>query len=80
MKQRVIRIFSQVMGVSFEEINEDSSPDTIESWDSLKHMNLVLALEEELGVQFTDEEIVEMLSVELIIETLKDKDITGGTK
>ena len=38
-----------------EEINEESSPDTIESWDSLRHMNIVIALEEEFNVQFDTE-------------------------
>ncbi len=61
------------MGLSVEEIREDSSPDTIEAWDSLRHMNLVLALEEAFGVQFTEEEIVEMLNVQLIVDILKDK-------
>jgi acyl carrier protein len=60
------------MGVPIEMISGDSSPDTIEEWDSLKHMNLVLALEEEFGIQFTDEQIVEMLSVELIVEVMNE--------
>jgi len=72
MKDRIIKIVSQVMGVPIEKINGDSSPDTIEEWDSLKHMNLVLALEEEFGIQFTDEQIVEMLSVELIVEVMNE--------
>lgn len=55
-----------------EQINENSSPDTIEAWDSLKHMNLILALEESLNVQFTDEQIVEMLSMELILAVLRE--------
>ena len=73
MKNSVFKIISQVMNVPLEQLNEDSSPDTVDNWDSLKHMNLVLALEEEFGVTFSDEEIVELLSVEIIIETLKEK-------
>jgi acyl carrier protein len=72
VKERVFKVVSQVMDVPADEINEESSPDTIEAWDSLKHMNLVLALEEEFGVQFTDEQIMEMLSVALIIEIVKE--------
>lgn len=73
MRDRVFRIASQVFDFPVEQLNEDSSPDTIENWDSLKHMNLILALEEELNITFSDEEIVEMLSVGLVIETLKEK-------
>jgi len=73
MRERVLEIVSQVMGVPVETLSEQSSPDTVESWDSLNHMNLVLALEEEFGIQFSDDQIVGMLSVEAMIAALKDK-------
>ena len=73
MLNRILKIVSQVMEVPLEQLNEETSPDTIENWDSLKHMNLILALEEEFGVVFSDEEIIELLSVEIIAETLKEK-------
>jgi len=41
----------------------------------LKHMNLIVALEEEFGVTFSEDEIVEMLNYKLIKETLKGKNI-----
>jgi len=73
MNDKLFLIISQVMNVSVEEVNEDSSPDTIEAWDSLKHMNLILAIEEAFAIQFSSEEIAEMLNVGIIIETLKEK-------
>lgn len=72
MLERVRKIVSQVMGIPVEQINEESSPDTIEGWDSLKHINLILSLEEEFKVQFKDEQIVEMLSVGLIVAVLSE--------
>ena len=71
--RRVVQVVSRIMGVPPEEIGDDSSPDTINKWDSLRHMNLVLALEEEFAVSFNDEEIVELLTVGLIIETLRGR-------
>lgn len=70
MRERVIKVVSDVLGLPPEAIADQSSPETVESWDSLKHMNLVLALEEEFGVRFSDESIVSMLSVRSIIETV----------
>jgi acyl carrier protein len=40
--------------------------DTVDSWDSLKHLNLVLALEEQFGVSLTEEQSFEILSYPLI--------------
>jgi len=38
-------------------VTAESSPETIENWDSVHHLNLVLALEEEYGFQFSPEEM-----------------------
>ena len=72
MLNRILKITSQVMEVPLEQLNKESSPDTVKNWDSLKHMNLILALEEEFNITFSDEEIVELLSVEIIVEVLKE--------
>lgn len=71
MKERVLSIVSNIMKWPLKEINEDSSPEDIDTWDSLNQINLVLALEEEFGVKFTDDQIVQMLSVRSVIETLE---------
>ncbi len=73
MTEAVVKIVSQVMGVPVADITQDSSPDTIESWDSHRHMNLVLALEEEFDVMFGVEEITEMLNVGLVDVIVESK-------
>jgi len=55
-----------------------SSPDTIESWDSLHHLSFVVALEQEFGVQFSPEEIEQLLSIELTAALLEEKLRQGG--
>jgi acyl carrier protein len=72
MRERVFWIVSQVLGIPLDQIHEQLSPQSIEVWDSLKHMNLILALEEEFELQFTDEKIVEMLSVELVLAAVTE--------
>jgi acyl carrier protein len=73
MKEKVFAIVATLMKVPVESVNEDSSPESIETWDSLTHMNLIMALEQQLGVQFTDDEIVEMITVDLILKTIAKK-------
>ena len=55
---RIKNIISAVFEIPADSINDNSSPDSIESWDSLKHMNLVVALEEEFEIELTDDEIL----------------------
>lgn len=73
LKENVFKIISHVMDVPFEEVNEKSSPESLEVWDSLKHMNLVLALEEVFKIRFTDEEILKLGNAGIIFQTLQEK-------
>ena len=66
-----------VFELTVDKINENSSPDTIELWDSLKHMNLVIALEEEFNVQFDTEDIPELTLLSQIITILKQTTSNG---
>jgi len=59
-------VMAAVLKVPADEIGEESSMDTIASWDSLQHMNLVLALEEEFGVSVPDEDAADITSYKLI--------------
>jgi len=73
MESRIKSVMASVFEVDSSQINSDTSPDTLESWDSLKHMNLILALEEEFGVEFDDDDIISMISYKLIVLILKEK-------
>ena len=73
MRNEILEIISQVMNTPVELLNDETSPDTIENWDSLKHMNLILTLEEKFSVSFSDDEIVSMLNVGSIVETVSKK-------
>jgi acyl carrier protein len=75
---RVQRILADIFRVPGEQITLMSSPETIENWDSLNHLNLVLAIEQEFGVQLMPEEIDQLLSVEHIMALLDEKLSAAG--
>ncbi len=75
MEKKLRQIMSQVFEVPIEEITENTSPDTVDKWDSLQHMNLILALEETFNITFSSEEITEMLNYKLIVMTLREHGI-----
>ncbi len=75
---RISRLVADIFEVPLASVTPDSSPDSIESWDSLRHLNLVLALEQEFGIQFTPEEIEQLLSVWLIGSLVEEKLSSSG--
>jgi acyl carrier protein len=70
--EKVTQIFYQLFSAKSGSITLESSPDTVDGWDSLQHLNLILALEEEFGISLTEAQMIEMLSVGLIVEILAE--------
>ena len=64
---------SAVLGVPSESIDDRTSPDTVPTWDSMQHLQLVLALEQEFGVAFEVEEIEAMQRVGVIVSLLEQR-------
>jgi acyl carrier protein len=73
MKNKKIKhIMSLVFEIPLESIADDASSDNIENWDSLRHLNLILALEEEFGVSIPDEEVGNLVNYKLIELIIND--------
>ena len=54
---QVRAIAADVFGVDEGTIHPESSAETVEGWDSIQHLNFVLALEERFGVQLSPKEM-----------------------
>jgi acyl carrier protein len=73
MKDKIKNIMSAVFDIDKDTIGDDASTTNLENWDSINHMNLVLAIEEEFNIVFDDEEIVQITSLKSIESTLSKK-------
>lgn len=73
MNKKLKKIFSKIIGIKETSIKLSTSPKNTKKWDSLAHMNLIMALENELKIKFTDNEITEMLTFELVQEIIINK-------
>jgi len=70
---RIRGIAADVLEVPVTKINAVSSPENVDTWDSVHHLNLVLALEQEFNLQFEPEEIDQMNDVQHILDILAKK-------
>jgi acyl carrier protein len=73
--EKLRQTLSAVLGVPADQIHDETNPDNVSEWDSVMHLNLVLALEEAFATSFTPEETLEMTSVRLIRQALERKGI-----
>ena len=72
------QLLADVFGEDPQSITDESSIDTIDQWTSLRHLNLVVALEERFNIQLSEEETLEIISVALIKAVLADHGIVFG--
>lgn len=52
-------VFSDILEDENIAISEDTSPETLDGWDSFAHIQIVLALEKAFGVKFSSKEVFE---------------------
>jgi acyl carrier protein len=60
LDERIRELFATLLQVPLDGIDDQTSPTSLERWDSLQHMILVAGFEEEFGVDVDPEEAVEM--------------------
>ena len=71
MSEKLYGIIAKVMDISINEINDDSSPETIPSWDSFNSYILLDELESQFETEFTIDEVTETKNVFDIKKYLK---------
>jgi acyl carrier protein len=60
---RLTNVFRAVFGDPMMTLSPDYSAKTIEAWDSLAHITLMVAIEQEFGIRFRDNELAEMKNI-----------------
>ncbi|MEU5943053.1 acyl carrier protein [Micromonospora sp. NPDC047548] len=66
-------VVAGVLEVDPAEVTDESGPDSIGTWTSLRHLQLVVTLEEVYGVSFAFEEIRDVRSVRTLRDVLRAK-------
>ena len=75
MDDKLLKLLSDVFEIKAIEITIDLVKDDIDSWDSLKQMDLVLSIENSYDITLEMEEIVKMSSVKSIVEIIESKNL-----
>ena len=71
--EKLNAVFRDVFEDESITVNDDTTADDIEDWDSLEHINLVNAVEQEFGIKFNMEQIVSMKNVGEMVNIIIEK-------
>jgi acyl carrier protein len=73
MEDQIRRVMADVLDLDPNAIDGGTARDSVEAWDSLKHIMLCLALEDEFKVSFEVHEIETMMSYDDVVQVLQQK-------
>ncbi|MGB8252382.1 MAG: acyl carrier protein [Anaerolineaceae bacterium] len=68
----VTDLIAKTLGVPVDQITEGLSYGDLPEWDSLGHMNIMMALEEKYGIQITTDVITSLINLKSITAYLLD--------
>lgn len=71
--ERLNEVFRDIFDDESISVNENTTSDDIEDWDSLEHINLIVAVEKEFNIKFNMNEVTHMKNVGEMVELINNK-------
>ena len=76
-EEKLKSVVGSMLDLDPSTIGDDTSTDTVAQWDSVKHMNLVIALESAFDITIPDEDVANLTSYP-IIRAVVEEQLAGG--
>ncbi|MBQ7955116.1 MAG: acyl carrier protein [Lachnospiraceae bacterium] len=73
MEAKIISIIEEILKVPAGSVNAETKMEDFEAWDSLAHVLIIGALEEQLGIEIPLDEAIEITGVEEILKYASEK-------
>ena len=68
--ERLNSVFRDVFDDDSIMVSDTTTADDIEDWDSLEHINLIVAIEQEFGIKFNMGEVTKMKNVGEMVDVI----------
>jgi acyl carrier protein len=62
-RETLRQIVAEALQLPLDQVPLSASSETLEAWDSLRHLDIILAVESATGIKFPTAEIVELSSI-----------------
>ncbi|GAM10581.1 acyl carrier protein [Geobacter sp. OR-1] len=71
--EKLNAIFCQVFDDDSIQIENETTANDIDGWDSLSHVNLIVAVETQFGIKFSQKELVSFKNVGDLLKRIESK-------
>jgi acyl carrier protein len=69
--EKLKEILALILEIDERDINNSTSYDVIDAWDSMNHMNIILSIEEEFNIKIPDSAALDLTSYPLLLKFLQ---------
>ena len=73
LRARLADIVATILELPPDRVTDDLSSATSESWDSVRHLTLILAIEDAFGIQFDEIEIPVLTSLSALLRAVEER-------
>jgi acyl carrier protein len=73
IESKILDVISVMAKAPRPDLNSDTSMDSVSTWDSLAHLNIIIALEEEFDIELDEAEAMDLSSVPLLVIAVAEK-------
>lgn len=70
IENKLKELIASVFEIDAKKINADFAAKNVEQWDSMNHMNLIVAIEEEFDMEIDEDEILDLMSFQALADYL----------
>ena len=71
MEEKILNIISRITKIPLDVLQKNTDDDKL--WNSLRHIEIVMTIEEEFNIIFESEDISNCRTINKVIETVKNK-------
>lgn len=73
MEKKIKKLMANIFEINAQDISNNMSPTDIDNWDSLRHLMLIVDLENEFQIKFNDDELVSLVDFATICQIISKK-------
>jgi acyl carrier protein len=77
MEQRIATLMAELFDMEKEDVTDDLAMKETDGWDSLKHMEFIVSIEQAFDVELAFDDIIAMHTVRDVKSVLKGKGVNG---
>ena len=69
-EKKIIDIISDILSIK-KKISNKTEMNNVDEWDSLKQMQIIVAIEDEFKIRFNEDDLIHANSVEKLLKTIQ---------